>query len=209
MPTHAYRVLGVELFEPDDAVIADAIERRRSQLRSFNQGDDLEPATALLGEIDQIEQCLLDSDLRATYDASLREFVKSQQSFVVRLHDPAASGESPDLEILPDEVSHPGPTTDAWMTVDSVMVPMPTQIAEEASQRLKKKQKNIFVEFAKIIGGGIAGLLLGYLFLLWVNPDNDLFQSLGIGPNSDANQKSDPLERETNRNPFGESSFND
>ncbi len=182
MPTHAYRILGIELFELDEEAICDAIDRRQSQLRSYLQSADAEPAAEMMGAIEQIGECLLDPDLRATYDTNLRGYLQARQSFVVRFDEPNEPSSASGLETLPGDELVAAASLSASRIDGLSMVPIPTQRTGADVQRRRRKDKNVFIEIAKVIGGGVAGLLLGYLVLSYLHPDNDVFRSMGIVP---------------------------
>jgi hypothetical protein len=53
-------------------------------------------------------------------------------------------------------------------------VDKPSTAAKRLShERQQKKKSNPLVESAKIIGGGLAGLAIGYLLICWISPNND------------------------------------
>ena len=71
-PANHYRLLGVNLFEPDPDVIQSAADQRMTHLRSFQIGEHSELSQRLLNELAAAKICLLRHETRATYDAGLR-----------------------------------------------------------------------------------------------------------------------------------------
>lgn len=71
-PPNYYRLLGLELFEPDPEVIRHAVERQSHYVRRFLAGEHSQHARRLLEELTAAGKCLLEPKLRATYDAHLR-----------------------------------------------------------------------------------------------------------------------------------------
>ena len=71
-PTH-YRLLGIELFEPDREAIDSAANRLMAYLKTLSTGEDATHAQRLLNEAAVARRCLLDPKLKAAYDAQIRE----------------------------------------------------------------------------------------------------------------------------------------
>jgi formylglycine-generating enzyme required for sulfatase activity len=71
-PPNHYRLLGVQLFEPNDDVIVNAADQRMLLLRTFQTGKQSALSQRLLNEVAAAKVCLLNSEKRAAYDATLR-----------------------------------------------------------------------------------------------------------------------------------------
>jgi len=71
-PPNHYRLLGIELFEPDREVIDAAATRMMTHLKALATGDDLATAQKLLNEVAAARLCLLNSARKAAYDAQLQ-----------------------------------------------------------------------------------------------------------------------------------------
>jgi len=71
-PPNHYRLLGVELFEPDRDVIDAAANRIMVYLKSLAGGEDAEHSQRLLNEVAAARQCLLHPQRKAAYDDQLR-----------------------------------------------------------------------------------------------------------------------------------------
>ncbi len=71
-PPHHYRLLGIELFEPDADVIDAAANRVSAYLEGCNQGAHSAHLQKLLEEVAAARRCLLDAARKALYDDELR-----------------------------------------------------------------------------------------------------------------------------------------
>jgi len=71
-PPNHYRLLGLELFEADPALIDSFALRHTSFLRNITDGPHLADAQRLLNELAAARRCLLDPQRKAAYDDDLR-----------------------------------------------------------------------------------------------------------------------------------------
>lgn len=71
-PPHHYRLLGIEVFEPDRDVIDAAANRLMGYLKELAAGDDAAHSQKLLNEISRARLCLLNKDKKAAYDCELK-----------------------------------------------------------------------------------------------------------------------------------------
>ena len=71
-PPNHYRLLGLELFEADPALINSFALRHASFLRNITDGPHLAAAQRLLNELAAARRCLLDPQRKAAYDDDLR-----------------------------------------------------------------------------------------------------------------------------------------
>jgi hypothetical protein len=76
-PPNHYRLLGVETFESDTDVIANAADQRMAHLRVFKTGDHVADAQRLLNEIASARTCLLNPDRKHDYDEGLRDELRA------------------------------------------------------------------------------------------------------------------------------------
>jgi hypothetical protein len=72
-PPNHYRLLGLELFEPDLDVIDSAAEQRMAHVRSVQAGKHAKDSQRLLNEIAAAKVCLLRSEKKNAYDNLLRQ----------------------------------------------------------------------------------------------------------------------------------------
>ena len=71
-PPNHYRLLGIELFESDADVIANAADQRAIHLKTFASGPYAAFSQRLLNEVAAARVCLLTGSEKAKYDAQLR-----------------------------------------------------------------------------------------------------------------------------------------
>jgi len=71
-PPNHYRLLGVELFEDDPAVLESSADRQMGHLRTFQSGQHSSLSQQLLNEVASAKICLLNPKAKAAYDAQLR-----------------------------------------------------------------------------------------------------------------------------------------
>jgi hypothetical protein len=79
-PPHHYRLLGIELFEPDRDVIDAAANRLMGYLKELAAGDDAMHSQKLLNEISRARLCLLSRDKKIAYDQELRAKLAVEES---------------------------------------------------------------------------------------------------------------------------------
>jgi hypothetical protein len=71
-PPNHYRLLGVEMFEDDPEVIANAADRQMSHVRTFASGPHAAETQQVLNQLSQARVCLLDPRRKAAYDQELQ-----------------------------------------------------------------------------------------------------------------------------------------
>ncbi len=79
-PPHHYRLLGIDLFEDDAEVLAEAAERRLGHLAKHQSGEHVEQAEKILAQITAARDCLCDPIKKAEYDAHLRQQLAEAQA---------------------------------------------------------------------------------------------------------------------------------
>ncbi|NLE37178.1 MAG: hypothetical protein GX621_04050 [Pirellulaceae bacterium] len=72
-PPNHYALLGVQLFEYDPEVLANAADRQMAHVRTFQSGKHSAESQRLLNELASAKICLLDPAKKAEYDAELRQ----------------------------------------------------------------------------------------------------------------------------------------
>ena len=77
-PPNHYRLLGLELFEPDSDVISSAADSRMGHIRSFQAGRHSALSQRILNELAAARLCLLNPERKAQYDAALRTELSGQ-----------------------------------------------------------------------------------------------------------------------------------
>ncbi len=140
-PPDHYRVLGIERFEANPTVIANAADRQMSHVRSVGRQHEQHQA-AVLSRLSTARVCLLDVDDRQQYDRMLLESSRIEQAKAF------------------DRPPMPGPTKldqgviPAVKPVDS-RPPKPSRLDQETADAIKTILIGIF---AAILVAGIVGL---------------------------------------------------
>lgn len=67
-PFHAYKMLGLKLYESDPQIIATAADQRIAHVRTFRDGPRAVWSETLLGELTTIKLNLLNPEARAEYN---------------------------------------------------------------------------------------------------------------------------------------------
>ncbi len=72
-PPHHYRLLSLQLYEPNEEVIQHAVDRLMAHIRTFQSGQRAADSQRLLNEIARARICLLTAAKKVEYDRGLRE----------------------------------------------------------------------------------------------------------------------------------------
>jgi len=136
-PPNHYRLLGLEPFEEDRNVIANAADRQMAYLRTFQLGEHAQQSQRILAEIAAAKVCLLNEKRKSDYDELLR-----------------ASGNGEPASAKPAETAETSPETGGIAIATAARTP--TAAARVASGRSRKKNQNQML----IVGGVVAVLLL-------------------------------------------------
>jgi hypothetical protein len=150
-PPNHYRLLGLSLFEDNAAVIDHAADRQMAHVRNFQTGPHAAASQRLLSEITLARITLHDPQKRAAYHAELRKSLEplvSPESLAET--QPIVVAVPPELAALNAPVSTPA-----------------VSCADDAAASIRRKKKPA-IEVAKIVAGGLAGLVLSVLLLRYV-----------------------------------------
>ena len=79
-PPNFYRLLGIDLYEPDPEVIAIAAEQRIRHVQSFQSGEYALISQKLQKKIIAVRDYLLDSEKKEEYDTSLKLQLRQQKA---------------------------------------------------------------------------------------------------------------------------------
>jgi hypothetical protein len=149
-PPNHYRLLGLSLFETNSDAIDNAADRQMAHLRTFQAGPEGAHSQRLLNEIAAARLTLLDPSRRWAYDDALRTQLAATPMVVeVPFTAPAFVPPPRPSSVLPPET-----------TAQAVQVQ-----PRKTSATARQPPKDITVEIIKIIGGGIAGIVLATLLL--------------------------------------------
>ena len=153
-----YRLLGLEKFETDPAVIANASQRQIQHVTSFNSGEHADLAKNLIEELREARICLLDTLRKAEYDTQLGQTtqpsVKSNDEF--NIGDHVAAESKPDLSNLKVD--------DENQTFANVGTSSGPKIAISTSNRRRKKRSAAF-DIAGWLFGASAAVVFAYVIL--------------------------------------------
>ena len=95
-PPDHYRLLGVQTFETDLDVIANAAGRQMGHVRTYQTGQHSDLSQKILNEIAKAKVCLLNPDKKASYDDRLRSKQQNQ-----RRRDPPLTQAAPLAQAAP------------------------------------------------------------------------------------------------------------
>ena len=87
-PPHAYRLLGIELFESDADVISNAADGRMAQIKSFQTGRFAAVSQKLLNEVAAAKVCLLNPQKKVEYDQRLQAHLQQKVAANPNLGNP-------------------------------------------------------------------------------------------------------------------------
>lgn len=148
-PANFYRLLGVQLFEPNLRAIENAAERQMLLLRSVQNGPHGGLSQRLLNEISAARGCLLDAPKRAAYDYHLRQLLSPS----------LPPTQAPPIALPP---SSPVPAPTSRASTDPATSPPNRHVSSRTGRR---DQGNFAQHIFMIVLGGVAGLALGVLLL--------------------------------------------
>jgi hypothetical protein len=156
-PPHHYRLLNIELFEPEPEVIENAVERLKSHVKRYQSGENGAAAQKLLSELAQAGDCLLDPPAKAKYDAALRAKLKPTKPAAL----PQAKAAPPQAEVA---LAAPAPVA------PSPPAPVPrTQPA--VSKRAEKASQPFRIPMLVWVAAGIGFILVAaFAQSLWKKP---------------------------------------
>ena len=118
-PPNHYRLLGVELFEPDPDVIDAAVEQKMLFVNQCAMGSHVEHSQRLLNELSLARVCLLNPTQKARYDAELSE--RLARPSTGRTRDRKTPERSQGfVERTPKATLLAPPKTHAWIIVSGV-----------------------------------------------------------------------------------------
>jgi hypothetical protein len=169
-PPHHYRLLAVRIFEADPNVIDNAADRIMMHLRSLSLGPNGALAQKLLNEVAAARVTLLDPDQRGPYDNRLTALLSPPRP-VVPL---APATPSPPLALRPlapaplPAAAAPAP----MMTTDS------RPLLHSRSLRGSPRKSNGAYEIAKVVAGGLVGLIIAQALLFYAL-NIDIFGVMG------------------------------
>lgn len=165
-PPNHYRLLGLDLFESDPALIDSFALRHTSFLREITDGPHLADAQRLLNELAAARRCLLDRQRKAAYDEDLRARLAAAGA---RPPDTAADVPPPPSELpLVLQTSPPMPREPKEVSQVSVSadVNSPGRAATRTPSRPKRRLSRIWLVAGSI---AITGALLAVIIAAYLS----------------------------------------
>ncbi|MFP6695164.1 MAG: hypothetical protein VB875_19215, partial [Pirellulales bacterium] len=171
-PPNHYRLLGVELFEADGDVIANAADSRMAQLRLYQTGGHVNDAQRLLNEVASARTCLLNTERKVEYDEQLRaESGSAEVVATVTMVEaipqakplPVASVDDGGEEETPESVGEGFPAIDVGDEASQPAGPSggrPAAAAPKRPHRSATKIKVVGHIIAPLVGFALAGIIL-------------------------------------------------
>lgn len=145
-PANHYRLLGIQLFEPNRNVIENAADRQMKHLQSFKIGARAAFSQRLLTEVATARVQLLDSSRRTAYDERLHALLSAARLQMPQLPEagtPFAQASSP--------------------------TPAPQVTSHSAVKRVGRRGNSAsLLSSAWIVVGGIAGLAMGVMIVFYL-----------------------------------------
>ncbi len=145
-PANHYRLLGVQLFEPNRSVIENAADRQMKHLQSFKIGARAALSQKLLTEVAAARVQLLDASKRTAYDEQLRARLNPTR---------------PQMPQLPEAGTPFGQTRD---------LARPPQIRSQSAVRQlgRRGSGGSLLSSVWVVVGGVTGLAIGVLIVFYL-----------------------------------------
>ena len=182
-PPNHYRLLGLELFESDPDVIANAADARSGHLKTFQAGEYSEFSQRLLNEVAAAQVCLLNRAKKALYDGQLQQRLQTEKAAEARVTPPPPQPPPPHPPPLqrpedplglpmrsPSSRPPPLPGTVETGTVETGTVETGIR-APSVSSYVSDRRRRLRVTFALILICTLAIVFLALLTAFLLNPD--------------------------------------
>jgi hypothetical protein len=195
-PPHHYRLLGLRPLEPSAEAIENAANRAALHVRSFQAGPYKLVAERIYQEILAARACLLDPDRKLVYDRQLAARLQASAAGQSGIR-PATAAPLQPISVATSPVAMPAPAGGAMQPLRPIVVEVPftpaaqqlpaavpvqvpmagppafpagAAVATPASQPTagKEKKKERIPQPVKIIGGGLAGIVLGWIVVYFI-----------------------------------------
>jgi hypothetical protein len=176
-PPNFYRLLGIQLFEPNLDVIENAADRQMAHVRSYQLGPRSAESQRLLNEIASARVALLDPFEKDTYDDQLRRTfapaVPAPHYQAAYAATPAVAVASHSAPIPPRTVAppEPPPATPPARSFETAQHPQPlvdSGVRLRSSMRHRRSQSTGMLTPFMIVVGAIVGLGLGALIIFYI-----------------------------------------
>lgn len=145
-PLNYYRLLSLELFESDEAVIRAAVKRQRAYLQSMAEEDHPEVCAKILAQIKSAGGVLLDPEKRASYDTKLKaQLFDAQHSGGVAVPTPAPRPQQAARAVVSKPTTDPASAAEQGMAFPAAPVggssgSLNSDDAKKLARRRKQKK---------------------------------------------------------------------
>jgi hypothetical protein len=161
-PANFYRLLGIQLFEPNQKVIDNAADRQMMLLRSFQNGPNSEESQRLLNEVSAARGWLLDPQKKAGYDHQLGQLIASRAAvFQAPLPPPLPLAPSIATTVAPP-APRPAPVAQSPTAPTG---PSSSRPYRPSSRPVQRDEGISLRHIVQIVVGGVAGLGIAVLLL--------------------------------------------
>lgn len=172
-PPNHYRLLGLENFESDTAVISQVADRQLSHVRSFQTGRHETECANLLRELIVARNCLLSPHARVTYERTLRIDLSHRAGLMSDVAGNFNSTVPTPPPLHPKQ--QPSPKCDSGSNLfesnnepaDGVAFKLRTKTIRKRTRHRKRKKKSAMSEMLGTIIGGFTAVLISYLIFRW------------------------------------------
>ncbi|MDA1052630.1 MAG: hypothetical protein O3C40_19415 [Planctomycetota bacterium] len=148
-PANHYRLLGLNLFEPDLDVIESGSDRQMTHLRSFQTGPRMRECQQLLNEVAAARVVLLDAPRKAAYDQALRASLTPAEAPPPVNTVPLTPADT----LLPTAFDSAAPAK-AFSRLSSAKATSPAVVAK-GTRRLRTQSMSV----GTLVAGGVIGLV--------------------------------------------------
>ncbi len=170
-PPHHYRLLGIEVFEPDVEVIDAAANRLMAYLQDLSHGEDAAAAQKILNEISSARVCLLDKKRKTDYDTRLKAKTQPQRRLAKAAPVAVASPASQAPKPPPPPATTPAiapPPSPVFRTADVRPLNTGTNQADndrDEQPRYRKRKPNVVVPIL-VVSLAVVGIIVAGVALL-------------------------------------------
>jgi len=197
-PPNSYRLLGLQLFEPNSDVIENAADRQMLHVRSYQLGAHAADSQRLLNEIASARVTLLDLLQKEAYDEQLHGMLapavpaphyQSAYAPAVAVAAVAHSTVAPPRTISPPEPPPAPPPQRPFDAAPSSQTLVDSAIHRRSSVRPGKSESSGMLTPFMIIAGAIIGLTIGALAIFYITGQDYLGFSAKLRQNFDEGQE--------------------
>lgn len=178
-PADYYRLLGIERFERDVDVIANAADRQMAHVRTFQSGPHAKESQQLLNELAAARVCLLNADRKAAYDQGLKAAMASVG---------ASPSQPPAVSQVPPAIG-PGDANQGFAVTSNASPPVLPKIKKTGRPKVSLK-KIISAWLLMFLVAAVCFFVVTYAFRVLRGPG----QQAEVEPSQPTDQPVTPVE---------------